>query len=189
MVKEIPLTQGKHALVDDDDYEWLNQWKWSVHKKVRHGITTYTAVRFQKVHEIKNGVRKGIHMHREITHAVEGMVVDHMNHNTLDNRKENLRVVTHQVNCTNRVTQQNNKSGYVGVNFHNGRQTWRAFVGRSGTPTYKHVGTFKSKIEAALAYDDVVEPRDYLVLNFPVYSNKNVNCEFVLNNCKLIPAI
>lgn len=65
-------------------------------------------------------------MHREITQAKEGEVVDHINHNTLDNRKINLRVCTHRQNMRNQVKPKNNTSRFKGVNKEKGR--WRARI-------------------------------------------------------------
>ena len=86
-MKEIPLTRGKFALVDDEDYEWLSQWKW-------YCSTTGYAVR-----GCKNRI---LYMHREIAKTKPGMLTDHINRNKLDNRKENLRFCSHRENMKNR---------------------------------------------------------------------------------------
>lgn len=88
MVRTIPLTQGKLALVDDDLYEYLCQWKWYYNNGY--------ALAYDK--ETKRAIR----MHRFITTPLDSEVVDHINHNTLDNRRENLRVCTQAENCQNR---------------------------------------------------------------------------------------
>ena len=175
MTKEIPLTQGKFALVDDEDFEFLNQWKWCVSKKTHHGKVTYTACRSERRSEmiIPTKKRRMIFMHRVLVPCMNDQVIDHINHDSLDNRKKNLRCVTQQVNCSNRSTQSNNTSGLVGVNWHKRDKTWRAFIGRSGTATYKHIGSFKTAIEAALAYDEEAEKRGYLALNYPAYASKD----------------
>jgi hypothetical protein len=84
--KLIPLTQGKFAIVDAEDYERLSKYKWHVDK----GDSTYYAAR--------GIVGKNFRMHREILNAPEGLVVDHRNHNGLDNRKKNLRLCTRSQN-------------------------------------------------------------------------------------------
>lgn len=82
-MKEIPLTQGYVTLVDDADYEWLSRWKWHYHGGYA-----------------ERG--DGVLMHREITDCPAGKEVDHINHDPLDNRRENLRVVTRWQNMLNR---------------------------------------------------------------------------------------
>ncbi len=97
-MKKIPLTQNQEALVDDADYEWLNQWKWCAYWNPCTG--SYYAVRGTRLAN-----RKGIafRMHREILGLKHGdkRQGDHINHDTLDNRRENLRIVTHQENAFN----------------------------------------------------------------------------------------
>src|SRR5438034_8205921 len=82
--------KDKFTLVDDDVFDWLNHWKWQV--------TTYGyATRATR----KDGGRVTLSMHREVLKAPKDMQVDHKNMNKLDNRKENLRVCTHQQNQFN----------------------------------------------------------------------------------------
>jgi len=96
-VKEIPLTQGKVALVDDADYEWLMQWKWHASRSGSNGV--FYAVRT----EGPKGGSTRIYMHREILGLSKGgrLQGDHVNHNTLDNRRTNLRSVTRSENSWN----------------------------------------------------------------------------------------
>ena len=91
-MKQIPLTQGRFALVDDDDYDTLQQFRWSA-----GGKRGYYAVRNFYV----NGKRMAELMHRKIMNPVDGLDVDHINHNTIDNRRENLRVCTRKENIAN----------------------------------------------------------------------------------------
>lgn len=97
-MKEISLTQGKVAIVDDEDFEYLNRWKWHARK---NGQTWY-ALR-SKSWRIQ-GKRYGITipMHRVIMGAPEGRVIDHLNRDGLDNRRSNLRVTTFEENARNR---------------------------------------------------------------------------------------
>ena len=97
-MKRIPLTQGKFALVDEEDYEWLNQWKW-------HYNNGY-ATRNQWDPITKKQIK--ILMHRLIMKSSEDMQVDHANHNTLDNRKSNLRIVSYSNNLKNRKGKNKN---------------------------------------------------------------------------------
>lgn len=107
-MKEIPLTKGKVALVDDEDYEKLSKNKWHASWD---GHNWYAA----RGVRIGNKIKK-ISMHREILNAPKEMQVDHINGNGLDNRKENLRLCTHQQNLLNKKNSyKNNKLGIKGV--------------------------------------------------------------------------
>ena len=92
MSKRIPLTQGKFAIVDDDDYEWLKQWKWCLSKS-GYAVRGTNCKPKQKI----------VFMHRQIMNVLLGMQVDHKNHTRLDNRKSNLRLCTGNDNRINRI--------------------------------------------------------------------------------------
>ena len=109
-MKEIQLTQGKVALVDDEDYEYLIQWKWQVNK---NGNKFYAVTSW-----LINGKYRTINMHRLITNNKNTkMHTDHINGDGLDNRKINLRICTHSQNAMNRGAQSNNKTGHKGVSY------------------------------------------------------------------------
>lgn len=91
MTKEIQLTQGKVTLVDDEDYEWLSQWKWCA-KDGRNG--NFYAFRASK--------NKSTYMHRLILDTPKGKVTDHINGNGLDNRRINLRICSYRENSHNK---------------------------------------------------------------------------------------
>ena len=112
-MKKITLTQGKEAIVDDDDYEMLMEYKWCAQKRIT-GIF-YVARSTPKDSSGKQKIL--LLMHREITNAPKGMEVDHINGNPLDNRKENLRICTNQQNAMNRGKRSDNTSGYKGVSY------------------------------------------------------------------------
>ena len=115
--------RGKEAIVDDDDYEMLMEHKWHAHKQLNNKFYVE-----RKSPIDSNGKRKIIRMHRVITNAPKGMQVDHINGNTLDNRKENLRICTNQQNGMNRERTKNNKSGYKSSELNSGANTIKLFV-------------------------------------------------------------
>lgn len=124
MTKEIELTQGQVAIVDDNDYKWLSQWKWSAHRErgnyyAERNSTTY------------NGKRHSIKMHREILglEYKDGKYSDHINRVTLDNQRSNLRVVSNAVNTRNHGEYSNNKSGHNGVIWDKAHNKWQSYIG------------------------------------------------------------
>lgn len=149
MSKEIPLTQGYVALVDDEDYDSLSQVKWYAL------VSRNTVYAVRGVNEPSRGVngtrRRAIHMHRIVMDAPDGMEVDHINGDGLDNRKQNLRVVTHRQNLLNSRMKENNTSGYRGVSWRKDRNKWQVRI-KDGE-VYRSLGYFDVKEEAALAYN------------------------------------
>lgn len=136
--KEIPLTKGKVTIVDADDYEWLSQRKWFCHSQ------GYAASRNPETKKIE-------FMHRVIMVPDEGMVVDHINRDGLDNRRINMRVCTQAENLRNSYNSFG-KSQYKGVSFKPGRKKpWRARISLDGTTEI--LGDFSTEIEAAYAFD------------------------------------
>lgn len=148
MSKKIPLSQGKFAIVDDEDYEYLNQWKWSI---VSDSINQYAIRRLSTSIDKK---RRTIRMHRLVLDVIDKkLVVDHINGNTLDNRKSNLRVCTQLENNKNvNKIKSNNKTGYKGVLWHKRDRIYEAFIGLNGKRIY--LGRFHDIIEAVKAYNE-----------------------------------
>lgn len=140
MVKEIKLTKGMVAIVDDDDYERLSKFGWFYHK---NGY----AMRSYKI----DGNSKKSRMHREVLMAPKGKDVDHINGNKLDNRKSNLRIATRSQNNANSKLSSHNNSGYRGVGWMPARNKWRARIQINGKGI--HLGLFETIEEAALAYN------------------------------------
>lgn len=159
-MKHIPLTQGKFALVDDKDYEWLMQWKWCYAK----GKTSSCVQR--KEWPMTSCKHRTIRMHRLIMDAPKGMQVDHINHNTLDNRRCNLRIVTPQQNLYNTRARPNATSRYKGVHWRKDIKKWRVTISLNIRRT---IGYFHSEIEAAKAYDKAAKELfgEFAYLNFP----------------------
>ena len=134
----IPLTRGQNAIVDTVDFEWLSQWNWFAHwERKTKSFYAYTD-------------RARVSMHRLILGCTspqeEG---DHKNHDTLDNRRQNLRKCSRAMNAKNNK-RRDNKTGYKGVReYRKGRWDARIAVGNNNI----HLGRFSSASEAAMAYD------------------------------------
>jgi len=142
-MKQIPLTQGQFAIVDDADYDWLNQYKWCADKT---GCGGYRATRgFWR-----NGKCTKVYMHRQIMNAPVGMDVDHRDHNTLDNQRHNLRVCTHAENGYNQAS-KTGTSRFKGVSWHKQPGKWEAYIQVDGKQRY--LGLFTDEVEAAETYD------------------------------------
>ncbi len=144
MVKEIQLTQGKVALVDDADYEWLNQWKWCANNQHGH----WYAHRGYRV----NGKNQIVTMHALILGTPKGMDSDHKDGEGLNNQRQNLRVCTTAQNQQNRRVQLSAKSSmFKGVCWDKENKKWLSQIGIAGIQ--RKLGRFTSEIQAALAYD------------------------------------
>ena len=139
-MKEIQLTQGKVALVDDEDFDWLNQWKWCC----SHDYAN-------KAVRLSNGKYSAITMHRLILLAHKGQEVDHINGNRLDNRRVNLRFCSRTENQYNKKRQKNNTTGYKGVRKHRDGK-WEAKIRVNGERIY--LGIYVNIHDAAKAYDE-----------------------------------
>lgn len=152
MSKGIELSRGFVAIVDDSDYEFLNQWKWYA----RQGKHTWYAARkiMKKMPDGKWKHEKLIHMHRVINNTPDNLVTDHINGNGLDNRRENLRSVTVSGNNLNSKVRRDNKSGYKGVAWHKTRKKWRAYIWHDRKQ--KHIGLFDTLDEAVKARQEHV---------------------------------
>jgi hypothetical protein len=139
-MKRIPLTQGQFALVDDEDYEWLNQWKWCA--SWNPDTKSFYAMRAGRA-RAKQFI--SIRMHRQILGLKRGNKLqgDHENHDTLDNQRHNLRVVT---NSQNHFNTRNTKGYY----FNRSRKKYHAQIKINGRVIY--LGAHDSPSEARSAY-------------------------------------
>lgn len=166
MFKYIQLTKGLSALVDEADYEKFNQFNWCAHPN-GHGKKFY-AVRRSKT----DGKSREIYLHREIMEDPHGMFVDHINGNTLDCRRENMRLVTMSQNAMNRRLRSDNKLGVVGVSqLKDGR--YFAYISINGKRT--KLGRFATLEEAKAAretaeskyHGEYARSKDLLVEQLP----------------------
>lgn len=183
-MKTVELSGGKaHAIVDDEDYETVKQFRWfiSSQRKSRHGVTYYAQVHIGATH----ATRKCVGMHRMIMGLKTGdrRQVDHVNHNGLDNRKENLRVVTVAENA------QNSKKGrgretlytsYRGVSWHKPSGTWFARIGDGGTGG-SFLGAYRCDLAAALRRDQIARQRNLngglYRMNLETQEQRTLACE------------
>jgi hypothetical protein len=142
-MKQIPLTQGLFALVDDEDFEFLTTYgKWFAHKCRR---TYYAETKVKGV---------AVKMHRLLLSLLPGdpIQADHRDHNGLNNQKENLFYVTHAENMQNKQTYRNNKSGTPGVYYKitaKGRKYWHAQI--THNKKQRLIGRFLTQEEAVEA--------------------------------------
>lgn len=144
-MKKIKLTQGKFALVDDEDFEYLNQWKW-------YFSDTGYAIRKEYIGGgRKNQKQKIIRMHRIINKTPDSFYTDHINSDKLDNRKENLRNSSMLQNNLNTTKRKNCTSKYKGVHWDRLNNKWRVCIDINKRTI--HAGRFLSEIEAAKAYN------------------------------------
>lgn len=164
-MKEIQLTKGYVALVDDEDFEYLNQFRWHVEIRREHCIYAVRNTYFREGVEKRSSVK----MHREIMKPDNGMTIDHIDHNGLNNQKSNLRICTNRDNAKNRLPSSNKK--YKGVYRKISKYTGEIFIYANIKHGEKliHIGKFYSDIDAAMAYDiKAIEFfGEFAYLNFP----------------------
>lgn len=151
-MKKVDISTKKYpntyAIVDDEDYERINQYKWYPQKI---GKNIYAC---RREHITRN---KGnyILMHRYILDYIGDSYVDHKDGDGLDNRKENLRLCTKNQNHYNSCVRSDNTSGYKGVYYHKGAKKWMAYITKDQKRI--HLGLHKNKEDAAVAYNKAAE--------------------------------
>lgn len=144
-MKEIVLSQGKVASVDDDDFEYLSQWKWHARK----GKNTFYAARNTSR---KNPPKIVVLMHRAILNLKNTTdIADHIDRNGLNNCKSNLRIATGTQNNANATSAKNSTSKYLGVYWYKTRNKWKSEI----TKNRKNIclGYFPTEEDAAFAYN------------------------------------
>lgn len=145
--------------MDDTDFDKVNSVIWYLEKNGYVSRRSY-----------KNGVKKTLKLHRVIMDCPDGMEVDHINHDRLDNRKENLRICTLKQNRGSRLKKKNSVSKFKGVS-KNGNN-WRAYISLDGKLT--DLGTYKNERIAALMYDfwAIDHYKQFAETNFKIISYK-----------------
>lgn len=154
--RTIPLTRGYVALVDEADFRLVGSFKWCVTSEQRG--TVYASSDTGGVHTL---------MHRLITSAPRGVLVDHRDRNGLNNCRSNLRYATYSQNACNSVKRRNSLSRFRGVTFFRPTGKWAASIALSGIR--HHLGHFVAEEDAARAYDEAAVRLhgEFARLNFP----------------------
>lgn len=144
MSEHVLVGRNHTAVIDDEDFALVSKYSWWIQRNETTDVVY--AVREER---LSDGTRRVYRMHREIlglTHG-DGVMVDHINRNGLDNRRANLRIADKRTNALNSKVRTDSLSGVTGVAPLRGR--WRAYVYRDGAQT--HIGTYDTVEEAANA--------------------------------------
>jgi phospholipase C len=150
MSKEIELTKGFVAIIDDADFYWISEFSWHVTVSGSNYNKLYAASFIRR----QDGVWKNTKMHRLILGVESSFQVDHRNGNGLDNRRSNLRVATILENARNKRKVIGTSSRFKGVSFNKrpGRKSfWKAEI--RVNRKLIHLGYHVDEIKAAIAYD------------------------------------
>lgn len=153
-MREIELTQGKVAIVDDGDYAYLSQFKWYAHKPKaggRDGNIWYATRHIR----LPSGRVSSLAMHRAIMEASNGVLVDHVDGDGLNNQRVNLRLCTYRQNRLNSPSRRIATSKYKGVSWNSRAKKWQAQIGVDGKNIY--LGCFLDELEAASVYDHAAQ--------------------------------
>jgi len=157
------INSKKTVLISCSDLPLVEKYNWRITKEGYAQTKIYIKGSRKKFGSQRY---KTIQMHRLIMGAKEGQVVDHINRNRLDNRRNNLRFCDYFIHTKNSDKKSSNKSGYKGVHYHKSTKKWRAQTMMHGER--RELGLFDNPIEAAIAYDNANRERygDSIYLNF-----------------------
>ncbi len=143
-IKEIPLTRGKTALIDNDDFERVNKIKW---------CATYNKGRWYAAGHVPGTANKVMSLHSFIMYSGKGIYVDHIDHNGLNNCKFNLRIATNRQNQHNRLAKKGKR--FKGTTWRKGAHSWMARIVIDGKN--KYLGDFKDERDAAIKYNEAAK--------------------------------
>lgn len=165
-MREVQLTKGYKALVDDDDFERINSRKWFAVETITGPNSLHvSAVRWSSG---SYPLRKSIRMAYEVLHltSTKGILIDHINRDSLDNQKLNLRIANKSLNSYN----SNRSINASGIYLDKRRYRWKAFLLR---PVKKYVGTFKTKLAAEEALNNAKAKQRNLGQNLSINPNSS----------------
>jgi hypothetical protein len=145
-VRQVPLSQGLFAIVDDADAPRVSAYLW--HARWNETAQTHYA---QTNVKKDDGSSTTLQMHRFLMNAPDGVQVDHRNHDGLNNTRENLRLSTRGQNQHNRKVRKSTRSGFKGVSFHKGQGKWCAYINFEKKRV--NLGYFTDAKDAARAYN------------------------------------
>lgn len=162
-MKTINISNGQIVMVDDEDFDYLNQWNWSCKK------SPYTFYAFRQ--QVIDGRAVEIKMHRQLLKVVfqKEVLIDHKDRNGLNNQKDNLRKCNRSQNNINSVKRSNSTSIYKGVSFEASGRALKKWVAQVYFNKKQYwLGRFDTETEAAQAYDKKVFELhgEFAVLNF-----------------------
>lgn len=170
----IPLAAGFHALVSPEDFERVDAYTWHLKRKTDKPTELYAQTRI-RLGRGRKAPKQTLLMHRFILGAERGQQVDHINGNPLDNRRENLRIVSNSQNQQNiRHSKNQKRGGFKGVYWHKASGKWMASIGSgplkpNGKRARVYLGLFTEPADAARAYDRMAREHfgPYAATNFP----------------------
>ncbi len=158
-MKLIPLSRGKKAIVDDEDFGWLSRWNWY----------------FNGSYAIRVDGKKTVYMHREILKTPKGKETDHIDGNKINNRRKNLRVANRSQNSLNKAASKGKTSRYKGVCWDTEKGKWLAQIQVSGRPRrrVKFLGRFQKEKDAASAYNKAAIELHGKFVNIKKYARRS----------------
>ena len=175
----IPLSQGQFAKVDATDFEWLNQWKWNA----RWAANTRSFYVLRHLPVAEDPKRPSVYMHRLILglDRFDKRHGDHINLDTLDNRRSNLRVATSAENHRNQGVRRDSRSGFKGVGWHKPTNKWQARIRLNGSR--KSLGFFATPEAAHDAYCKAAAELHGEFANTGLYAPSKFACWCGDSNC------